>query len=105
MSSVSDLRKKKNQTKKQLQKIALLEGQNWRDLVRKAKPLREKFIEQWKKRNDGKANSFLKAASQYAVIASKEQKERITLDAKFRPYLEQLANLDCKIQKAKDRKN
>ena len=104
MSSVSDLRKKKNQVKKQLQKIALIEGQGWRKIVREEKPLRQKFLQQWEKYSDGKANSFIEIASQYAIIISKENKARTILDAKFRPHLEQIMDLNCKIQKAKGRK-
>ena len=104
MSSVSDLRKKRNQAKKQLQKIARIEGQDWRNIVCQAKPLRQKFIQQWKKYNNGKANSFFEVAGQYAVLVSKEEKARNTLDVKFKPYLNQIVNLDYKIQKAKDTK-
>jgi hypothetical protein len=101
MSQISDLRKKRNQVKKQLQKIALIEGQDWRNIVRQAKPLRQKFIHQWKKHKNGKTNSFFEVASQYANIVSREERARSRLDTKFRPYLEQIVDLDCKIQKAK----
>lgn len=104
MSSISDLRKKRTQTKKQLQKIALIEGQNWRNIVREAKSVRQEFIQQWEKHNNGKANSFFEVASQYAGIVSREERARSILDTKFKPYLNQIVNLDYKIQKAKDMK-
>jgi len=104
MSSVSNLRKKRIQAKKQLQTIARTEGQDWRNIVLQAKPLRQKFIHQWKKHNSGKANSFFEVANQYASIVSGEQKARKILDAKFKPYLKQIVNLDYKIQKAKNKK-
>lgn len=104
MISISDLRKKRNQAKKQLQKIALTEGQDWRNIIREEKPLRQEFLQQWKKYNGGKANSFVKIARRYAILVSKERKARVILDAKFRPHLEQIMDINCKIQKAKDKK-
>jgi hypothetical protein len=101
MNSISDLRKKRNRIKKQLQKIALIEGHDWRNLVREERPLRKKFIQQWKKHKNGKTNSFFEVASQYANIVSREESARSRLDTKFRPYLERIVDLDCKIQKAK----
>lgn len=104
MSSISDLRKKRTQAKKQLQKIARIEGQNWRNIVREAKPVRQKFIHQWKKHNNGKTNSFFEVANQYASIVSREERARSMLDTKFKPHLNQIIDLDYKIQKAKDKK-
>ena len=104
MSSISDLRKKRTQAKKQLQKIARIEGQDWRNIVREEKPLEQKFLQQWEKCNNGKTNSFVEVANQYAMLVSKERKARDILDAKFKPYLKQITDLDCKIQKAKDKK-
>lgn len=104
MNSISYLRKKRNQAKTQLQKIALVEGQSWRDILREEKPLRQKFLQQWKRHNNGKSNSFFAIADQYAILVSKETKARKILDAKFRPYLNQIVNLDHKIQKAKNMK-
>jgi hypothetical protein len=102
MNSISDLRKKRNRIKKQLQKIALIEGHDWRNLVREERPLRKKFIQQWGKHHRGMTNSFVVVANQYAALVSKEKKARDILDTKFRPYLEQIVDLDCKIQKAKN---
>lgn len=104
MGSISDLRKKRNQVKIQLQKIALMEGQDWRNAIREAKPVRQKFLQQWKRYNNGKSNSFFAIADQYAIVVLKETKARKTLDAKFKPYLNQIMDLDCKIKKAKDKK-
>ncbi len=90
--------------KKQLQTIVCTEGQDWCNIVLQAKPLRQKFIHQWKKHNIGKANSFFEVANQYTSIASREQKARKILDAKLKIYLKQIVNLDYKIQKAKNKK-
>ena len=104
MSRISDLRKKKNQAKKQLQEIAFTEGQDWRNIVLEEKLLRQKFLQQWKKHSNGKSNEFFAAASQYASIVSREKKARDILDAKFKPHLKQIIDLDYKIQKAKNKK-